>query len=161
MGSFLSSISGYWSVWTMMSTATTLRMHDDMRDQFAQVGAFHEQKALQQLLIAGAVGGNNPLTNQGTYGNQAAFWVSFAEHVKAASRFFIPIGIFFAVAAWLADWNPVIVFFGIFIALFFAIYAFQHITATGRGYISSAQPFIVSMVSALILSGVVTLILLS
>ena len=161
MGSFFSSLAGYQNVWFMMSTNATIDMHSHMREQFAQVGAYHEQKALEQNVIAGAMGGGGPFYNQGAFGNQAGFWIAFSTYVKSMSVFFVPVLLVLAIMSWLAGWSPLIVFTTLFGALFFAFYALQYTFTAGRLWISSYKPFVYSLVSSLLLSSVITLVLLN
>ena len=160
MGSFFSSLAGYQNVWFMMSSYGTIDMQSHMRSQFAQVGAYHEQKALEQSVISGAVGGGGPWYNQGSYGNQAGFWISVATYMKSMSIFFVPILIALTIIAQLAGWSPAIVFISMFGALFFAFYSLQYSFTTGRLWIASYKPFAYALTSALILSAIITFVLL-
>jgi hypothetical protein len=144
-----------------MNTSSTIDMQSHMRDQFAQVGAYHEQKSLEQAVISGAVGGGGPFNNQGSYGNQAGFWIAISTYMKSMSVFFIPVLLLLSIAAYLAGWSPVVVFVSLFGALFFSFYALQYAFSSGRLWIASYKPFVYSLVSALILASIVTFVLMA
>lgn len=164
MGAFFSGLSGFQHVWLVMNTTKTANFHDHLRMQFAQARALGNLETLQRATISGAMGGGNGVFGgafSNGFGNQAALWITIANYCHSMAIFFVPVFISLGILAYLANWNPGIVFISFLGFFFFAIYYLQYVFTSGQLYISTYRPFVTSLVTALILSLITTFAVLA